>query len=46
MGYQSVEAGVRALNGETIEEFIPADATVVDPSTAQARLEELQGYLK
>ena len=46
MGYQSVEAVVRALNGETIEEFIPADATVVDPSTAQARLEELQGYLK
>ena len=46
MGYQSVEAVVRALNGETIEEFIPADATVVDPSTAQARLEELQGYLQ
>ena len=46
MGYQSVEAVVRALNGEAIEEFIPADATVVDPSTAQARLEELQGYLK
>lgn len=46
MGYQAVDAVVRALKGETIEKFIPADATVVDPSTAQARLEELQGYLK
>lgn len=46
MGYQAVDAVVRALKGEMIEKFIPADATVVDPSTAQARLEELQGYLK
>ena len=46
MGYQAVDAVVRALKGETLEKFIPADATVVDPSTAQARLEELQGYLK
>lgn len=46
MGYQAVDAVVRALKGETIEKFIPAEATVVDPSTAQARLEELQGYLK
>ena len=45
MGYESVDAVIRALQGETLDEFIDAGATVVDPSTAQARLEELQGYL-
>lgn len=46
MGYESVDAIVRSLNGETLDKFIDAGATVVDASTAQARLEELQGYLK
>lgn len=45
MGYDSVAAVVRALNGEKLDTFIDAGATIVDPSTAQARLEELQGYL-
>ncbi len=45
MGYQSVDAVIRALQGEELEEFIPAEATVVDPDTAEARLAELQGYL-
>ena len=45
MGYKSVDAVIRALQGETLDEFIDAGASVVDPSTAQARLEELQGYL-
>ena len=45
MGYKSCEAVVRALNGETLEEFIDAGADVVDASSAQARLETLQGYL-
>lgn len=45
MGYQSVDAVVRALQGEKLDEFIDAGASIVDPSTAQARLEQLQGYL-
>lgn len=46
MGYNSVDAVVRNLQGEKLDEFIDAGATIVDPSTAQARLDELQGYLK
>ncbi|MBQ3646006.1 MAG: sugar ABC transporter substrate-binding protein [Synergistaceae bacterium] len=46
MGYNSVDAVVRALNGEKLEKFIDAGASVVGPDTAQARLEQLQGYLK
>lgn len=45
MGYASVDAVVRSLQGEKLDEFIDAGASIVDPSTAQARLEELQGYL-
>mgnify|MGYP004448048141 CR=1 FL=1 len=45
MGYESVAAVIRALQGETLEEFIDAGASIVDPSNAQERLEELQGYL-
>lgn len=45
MGYKSCEAVVSALNGEVLDEFIDAGATVVDASTAQERLETLQGYL-
>ncbi|MBR3866564.1 MAG: sugar ABC transporter substrate-binding protein [Butyricicoccus sp.] len=45
MGYQSVDAVVRALNGETLDEFIEAEATIVDPDTAQARMDLLKGYL-
>lgn len=45
MGYNSVDAVVRALQGEKLDEFIDAGATIVDPSSAQERLETLQGYL-
>lgn len=45
MGYNSVDAVIRALQGEKLDEFIDAGASIVDPSTAQARLEQLQGYL-
>lgn len=45
MGYQSVDAVVRALQGETLDKFIEAKASIVDPDTAQERLELLQGYL-
>ena len=45
MGYQSVDAVVRALNGETLDEFIEAEATIVDPESAQARMDLLKSYL-
>lgn len=46
MGYKSVEAAVKHLNGETIEEFVDSGSGVVDINTAEARLEELAGYLQ
>ena len=46
MGYNAVDAVVRALEGEKLEPFIDAGASIVDPTTAQARLDQLQGYLK
>ncbi|MBS5702993.1 MAG: sugar ABC transporter substrate-binding protein [Butyricicoccus pullicaecorum] len=46
MGYQSVDAVVRALNGEKLDEFIDSGADVVNPENAQARLDLLQGYLE
>ena len=45
MGYQSVDAVVRNLQGETLDKFIEAEATIVDPDTAQARMDTLKGYL-
>ena len=45
MGYQSVDAIVRALKGETLEKFIDSGADVVTADNAQKRLETLQGYL-
>lgn len=38
MGYNSVDAVVRALQGEKLDSFIDAGASVVDLTTAQARL--------
>ncbi|MCI9461428.1 MAG: substrate-binding domain-containing protein [Oscillibacter sp.] len=38
-------ARAAALQGEQLDEFIDAGASIVDPSNAQARLEQLQGYL-
>lgn len=45
MGYESVHAVVRALQGETLDAFIDAGASIVDPDTAEARLKQLQDYL-
>lgn len=45
MGYQSVDAVVRALQGEKLDEFIEAKASIVDPSSAEARMALLKGYL-
>ncbi|MCI6811004.1 MAG: sugar ABC transporter substrate-binding protein [Lachnospiraceae bacterium] len=46
MGYSSVDAVVRALRGEKLDKFIDSGASIVDPDTAQQRLEKLQGYLE
>ena len=46
MGYTAVDAVVKALNGEKLEKFIDAGASVVDSTTAQKRLDQLKGYLQ
>lgn len=46
MGYKAVDAVVRALNGETLDQFIDSGCSVVTPENAQDRLDQLQGYLK
>lgn len=45
MGYKAVEATVKALDGETLDEFIDSGCSVVDSSNAQERLDTLKGYL-
>lgn len=45
MGYKSVDAIVRAVNGEKLDEFIDSGASVVDANNAQERLDTLKGYL-
>ena len=45
MGYKAVDAAVRALQGETLEKFIDSGCSIVDPSNAQDRLDQLQGYI-
>ncbi|MDO4315992.1 MAG: sugar ABC transporter substrate-binding protein [Oscillospiraceae bacterium] len=45
MGYESVAAVVRALQGETLDEFVDAGASIVDASNAQERLDLLKSYL-
>lgn len=45
MAYMAVDSAVRALQGETLEAFVDTGASIVEPSTAQARLDMLKGYL-
>lgn len=45
MGYTAVDAAVRALQGEELEDFIDTGATVIDIDTAQERLDTLLSYL-
>lgn len=45
MGYKAVEAAVKALNGETLEEFIDSGCSVVTKDNAQERLDTLKSYL-
>ena len=46
MGYKSVDAVVRALDGETLDKFIDSGCSVVDSKNAQERLDTLKGYIK
>ncbi len=45
MGYLSVEEAVKALEGETLEEFTDSGCDVVTKDNAQERLDTLNGYL-
>ena len=45
MGYMAVEAAVKALQGEELDEFTDSGAEVIDESNAQERIDTLNGYL-
>lgn len=45
MGYKAVDAAVKALNGETLDEFIDSGCSVVTKDNAQERLDTLKGYI-
>lgn len=45
MGYKSVEACCKAIDGEKLEAFIDSGADVVTPDNAQKRMDTLNGYL-
>ena len=45
MGYKAVDAVVRAIGGETLDEFIDSGCSVVNEANAQERLDALKGYL-
>ena len=45
MGYKAVEAAVKALDGETLNEFIDSGCSVITADNAQERLDTLKGYL-
>lgn len=45
MGYMAVDAAVKAINGEELEEFIDSGCSVVTAENAQERLDTLKGYL-
>jgi ABC-type sugar transport system substrate-binding protein len=45
MGRKSVEAVVKALDGNTLDKFIDSGCEVIDKSNAQKRLDALQGYI-
>ena len=45
MGYKAVEAAVKALDGEELEEFIDSGCSVITKDNAQERLDTLKGYL-
>jgi ribose transport system substrate-binding protein len=44
MGYLAVESAVKAIEGEELPAFQDTGTNVIDPDTAQDRLDELKGY--
>lgn len=45
MGYLSIEAMVKQLDGETLDPFVDSGCDIITADNAQARLDELAGYL-
>ena len=45
MAYKAVDACVRALERETLDEFIDSGSMVMDSSNAQERLDQLKSYM-
>lgn len=45
MGYMAVEACVKAIQGESIEEFIDSGSSMVTAENAQEQLDTLKGYI-
>lgn len=45
MGYKSVEACVKAINGEELDEFIDTGCDVITADNAQEHYDKLKGYL-
>jgi ABC-type sugar transport system substrate-binding protein len=45
MGRKSVEAVVKALDGQTLDKFINSGCEVIDKSNAQQRLDQLKSYV-
>lgn len=45
MGYLAVEACVKAVQGESIEEFIDSGSSIVTADNAQEQLDTLKGYI-
>lgn len=45
MGYMAVDACVKAINGETVDDFIDSGNDIVTKENAQQQLDSLKGYL-
>ncbi len=46
MGYSAVEAAVKKLQGETLEDFIDTGATIVTLDNVEEHIQELKGYIE
>lgn len=46
MGYMGMEAMVKSLQGEKLDEFIDSGVTVITKENAADRVEEIKGYLR
>ena len=46
IGYKAVETMVKALQGETVDEFVDTGTEIITKDNAQARIDRMSGYLK